>query len=58
VVEVVGVCESGGERQGSEEEGAAVVGRKNGQKYYSTSFKRMRDDGIFGHLTLLVPVVM
>nr|GFA98107.1 hypothetical protein [Tanacetum cinerariifolium] len=30
VVEVVGVCESGGERQGSGEEGAAVVGGKNG----------------------------
>nr|GFC11320.1 hypothetical protein [Tanacetum cinerariifolium] len=44
VVEVVGVCESGGERHGSGEEGAAVVGGKNGQKCYSTSFKRRRDD--------------
>nr|GEV55730.1 zinc finger, CCHC-type [Tanacetum cinerariifolium] len=31
VVEVVGVCESGGERQGSREEGAAVVGGKKGK---------------------------
>nr|GFB74829.1 hypothetical protein [Tanacetum cinerariifolium] len=43
VVEVVEVCESGGERQGSGEEGAAVDGGKNGLSATVASFKRGED---------------
>nr|GFA59689.1 hypothetical protein [Tanacetum cinerariifolium] len=45
-------------KDGKWSSGVKTVGGKNGQKCYSTSFKRGRDDGISGHLTLLVPVVM